>query len=362
MWGSSKQIIGILSLTGAAVLLTAVAAKFWTTGKASVPSSGTTPKKITSASEYEGRTSLELEPGEQGTLDMPLGDTGNKRAQSGRKTGIATSRVFPEIASRLNRAYVRGSDSVSGISYKEEASAKQPGGEGTRFFGDLRTSLGTKLQPEEPATSVAFEPLLGLDFAKRGELSLYALIDRPLDPYKNFAVPKVRLEFDKPLSLIPIFNSELQFYLTALQLERWSIDGYMTRGTVGLKVFKEFFSALTLAGKVAPFVQANQYRQTESGRDLSRGGFNEELDLTLRLGAFTLDLAFLVTQSATDAVWRNDYASYEYLSYGLNKFVSVGVGHELLSSVIDSSTGFFRPIQLFDGRESRVLAFLEVAF
>ena len=66
---------------------------------------------------------------------------------------------------------------------------------------------------------------------------------------------------------------------------------------------------------------------------------------------------FIVEQRRS-RVWSNDYYTAEQAGFALTKNVSVGLLHELLLGAVDDTTGYYQPVRFYDGRVSRVSAFV----
>lgn len=221
------------------------------------------------------------------------------------------------------------------------------------------TSIGTYLSPEEPKSSLSLAPTLGYDFGERRFLELYTVVDRPFDAHENFSVPLTILSYGHGVELTDAFRTSLGTSLTALSLDRWAADGHMVRGAATVTVSRELLPGLKAAFKTGPFGQLNKYTQTTSGKALPSWGFTQKVQLTYVWKDFTFDLILLADQKYADR-WRNGYGTFEAVTYDLTNDWSVGVSHELLGSVLDDSTGYYKALQVFDERNSRVSAFLEV--
>ena len=226
---------------------------------------------------------------------------------------------------------------------------------------DLTTSIGTTLDPKDTQTSVGIEPELTFHVSKKTDIGLYAWIDRPTDAYKNFGVPLITLTPVVAFDSFPGLKTSVSLLIAALEVESWKAEGSSIKVRPGFKVGSEILKGLTLSGRVGPYAVFNRYAQSTDGKDRSRYGLNEKLMLDYELGHFVLQLALAFDQRYTQ-VWKNDYSTFEQLQYNITDAFGIGVNHSLLGGFIDESTGYYKKLQLFDSRQSRVSAFVEVKF
>jgi hypothetical protein len=223
----------------------------------------------------------------------------------------------------------------------------------------LLTSLGQNLSPEEPATSISFEPELKFNSSDKTAFTIYSLVNRPTDPYKNFEVPKAIFAVTQTVSVFDDVTTKLSAGVNLLSLDRWKAEGYTFRPSIGFIAEKEVARGLTIRGRLSPYAQFNRYTQTASGVTLPTFGLNERLTLLYTVGDFDFD-AHLIFDQRHASVWVNDIATLESAAYNINSEMNVGLAHELVSGGIDSTTGFSRPIRFFHERESRISAFVKV--
>jgi|GEM_PF-2673506 len=226
----------------------------------------------------------------------------------------------------------------------------------------LTTSLGQFLSPEEPAQSISFEPSLNFPLGSKTSLELYAFIDRPFDPYKNFAVPKGVISFKREVELFTDERNHTFLIpsLTLVEIDRWKGDGFRFRPSAALEWSREIFESFIVLLRVGPYLEISQFNQRTDGTELPRYGLGERIGITYKIAKrLTLDIRLLLEQKFTTQ-WRNDYATAEQISYQVTDTIVFGVGHKLESSLVDDSTGFYSPISFFDGRRSRVSLFFEV--
>jgi len=212
----------------------------------------------------------------------------------------------------------------------------------------LNLSLGRRLDPERSETTVTAEPVFGLPVKNLGSLHFSTTIQRPFDPYQNFRIPKTRLTWEIPFEYFQVFATG-----NALELDRWKIDGAMFRQSVGAAWRVEATPGLRFPMRLGPFLQWNDYRLRTDGRGLAQYGFFERFGLEYDWNRLQFEIYFNIEQHFT-GVWKNDYATFERLSYRFTDGVRGGVAHELLSSVVDETTGTATSFSLFDGRESQV--------
>jgi hypothetical protein len=229
--------------------------------------------------------------------------------------------------------------------------------------GALTTSFGYTLAPEDHAVSFSAEPDLFYDLPQGRQLELYAFVDRPTDPYKNFAVPKIVLTGRQPLTDEEKNGIVLAPSLSALDLDHWKRDGYRLRLTPALEwtpSIGKVGRSLAFLLRAGPYGQLAEYRETAEGREIARFGFTEKaaVGLTWERLYFEVDLVF-DQRVLGNGTWKNDYSTLEKVTYRLGERLAVGVSHALLGSVVDETTGYIRPFRLWNERESRVSALVE---
>lgn len=219
--------------------------------------------------------------------------------------------------------------------------------------GAATISIGRSLDSVEPATSVVLEPSLNYELNPIQKIEFATAIERPTDPYLNFSVPKSSLIYSQKLLLFNSAETSIRIGLSALDLERWQSDGYMIRPSISFQLVKPLRENLSLLLRAGTYGQLNEYTQRTNGADLPKFGFSQRVGISWNLAPVTLEARLNVEQKNV-GVWKNDYTTYEQISYAIADSISVGVSHEILSSVIDGSTGLGRPFRFFDSRESRV--------
>lgn len=227
----------------------------------------------------------------------------------------------------------------------------------TELHTTITAGVGRHLNTEAPQTSLTLEPQLNLAMPGNRHFVATTIVDRPVDPYKNFSVPKTVASLVQDFDLGGISTSAL-FSSTLQELDRWSKDGRMVRLSGGLQMTVEPRQNFAVLVRVGPFVGLHSFRQKINGTDLARYGFNERIKLAYQKGRVEFQLHLGVEQKYT-AVWKNEYFTFESVAYRLSDSLKLGISHELLSSSVDS-TGFYRTLRLTDGRESRVATFVEM--
>jgi hypothetical protein len=223
----------------------------------------------------------------------------------------------------------------------------------------LTSYVGSNLAPESPNSSLTLEPLVRFTPSDTWEIDISSSIDRPFDPYQNFAVPKTDLFLKQVISRNDSSTWSLRYGLSFPDFDRWKLEGYQVRPNLNFQIslpLSSHFSGLIRAGS---FFVLSQYTQHPNGENYAKFGFTERVSLLYRTGIFAAEATVTVEQSNT-GIWKNDYGSQELISFEVEKHLSLGLMHELLAESIDSATGFYRPIRVFDGRDSRVSAFMEM--
>lgn len=227
---------------------------------------------------------------------------------------------------------------------------------GASFGGKLATSFGRDLSPETPSTSVSLEPDLGVTFGKT-RVGLYSLFDRPTDPFEKMTVPKTILSVKhdfaaSDFTLSPALSTNL------IALDRWGIDGYQVRETASV-IGKISPGPWTFMLRAGAFGIASKYTILADGRAATRYGFVQRADVEYKYKRLVLQ-ALISTVQRFNGVWANDYATSESVGYEFSDTGTIAIQHELLSSVIDASTGFNRPLRIADNRDSRLSLVLEL--
>lgn len=222
---------------------------------------------------------------------------------------------------------------------------------GTEFSAQLNTYLGRDLSPEEPKTSIALEPDLGL-VSGNTRLGFYTLVDRPTDPYEKLTLPKTILSLSHQFPFGGKFTISPSFSSNLISLDRWSIDGYQIRNTLSVGASLTA-SGWTIGLRGGGFLFANEYSTQADRSSSTRHGLVQRLDVKYEYARLAFQLKVIVEQSF-NGIWSNSYATAESVGYRLSDVTTVSLEHEILSSVIDGSTGFRRSLRVSDGRDSRV--------
>lgn len=228
------------------------------------------------------------------------------------------------------------------------------------FTGSFATRYGQTFDPQDNQGAISFEPTIRLPFdGNQRHLETAAVIDRPMDHYKNFQVPRVALLYSQKLTPQDDWKPGMLVGINALNLDRWRMDGHQIRFTSVGEAVLDFAPGWQLSVRAGPFIQWNAYSQTASGSSFPWIGLQERVRLVWEYKDFAVDLRILVAQSHA-AGWNNDYSTLEAVTYRILPGVKIGISHALESSVVDETTGRFRSLQLFDSRVSRISALLEL--
>lgn len=224
------------------------------------------------------------------------------------------------------------------------------------FTGKFALAVGRDLSPEASNPSVSFEPDLGVSFSKT-RIGFYTLIDRPTDPFESMLVPKTILSLKHDVQageflLSPTLSTNF------VALNRWQADGYQVRQTASM-IGARVLGPVTLMLRAGVFGVLSEYTTLPDGKAASRYGFVQRGDVEYKYRRLFAKFQ-MVTEQRFNGEWANDYVTVEALGYQFSDNGSIAIQHELLSSVIDSSTGFSRPLRIVDGRDSRVSIVLEL--
>lgn len=229
------------------------------------------------------------------------------------------------------------------------------------FNGQVMTSLSQSLDKAERATAFTFEPFLIYHMSEKQNFSLYSAINRPTDPHRQFEIPKTILTYRSQFVWIRDVESAWRVYFNAVDATRWGTDGYQMRVGVAADLATELLPGLVGYVRFGPYAQASRYQQSTDGRNLPRYGFSERIGLTYNNGPFRAE-AILVVDQVNNGAWANDYDTTEQISVEVHESVRLGAAHHLVSSLVDDSTGYYRPVRLLSGRDSRFSAFATVLF
>lgn len=227
------------------------------------------------------------------------------------------------------------------------------------FASTFRTTYAQGLGPNSAKSALVFDPSLGFPIDIERRIELATSIERPTDPYQNFALPRTTLTFTQKMTVGNRFATSAHYVANALSIDDWR-NGHRLRQSVIGELAYEPFSRVSLVFRAGPFHQWNKYRQSPSGENLPRYGLYEQARLAYRPGRFVFDLRLTLNQSYR-GVWANEYATQETVSYAIFDGVLFGIGHELTTGAIDETTGFSRPFRVFDGKESRLNTFVELS-
>lgn len=224
---------------------------------------------------------------------------------------------------------------------------------------EIVTSYNQTLDPKALDNSVSLEPSLAIAFPSQTSLGVAALIDRPMDAYSNFEVPRLVVLLKQEMLEISKTQLFVNLGVTVLDFHRWSQEGTMLRNSLGLSLEHEEEAGFSVSLHISPFYQLNEFRQTTAGKTKSRYGLSEKVVLGYQWGRTTLSAALVVTQRYT-SLWKNDYSTEEQLSYQLDPTWSIGFAHALLGETVDETTGRYTDIKVFDHRKSLLSAFVGI--
>ncbi len=222
----------------------------------------------------------------------------------------------------------------------------------------LKTFVGTGLDTTASRSAVGIEAKYVLPFSSGSFLEAHARLDRPFDKHENFYVPFFKLTGSIRALTREGFNADVRPFVSALALDKWGYDGARARLGFNNVATALPHSDLTLQLELAPWFELSQFRTNPEGRDFPQMGFIEKLSAEGRFRSFFLELSVILQQSHR-TLWRNDYGLGQRLGYRFSPEIGVGVAHEILTGRLDESTGYLRPVALFDSRLSRVSLFAE---
>lgn len=229
------------------------------------------------------------------------------------------------------------------------------------FNFSLTGSVSRAVDRVESASYFLIEPDFTYHASDSSHLNLYLAVERPFDSHLNWRLPKTVLAWHEDLDFFSSARAQLRVSSTILEWERWNTDGYMLRPGVALQVEKDLTPHLTLLLRAGPWAQLSQFRQRTDGSSLPAYGFTERIGLEGTWGDLIVDLRLILEQFYA-AQWKNNYATVERVAYRVSDDFTVGALHELLSNVVDDSTGGYRSIRVYDDRQSRFSAYVEVSF
>lgn len=232
-------------------------------------------------------------------------------------------------------------------------------GQASSLSANLTTAIGANLDQTDRQTSLTLTPDLTYAIDETNRITFGTVIDRPFDAYKQFEIPTLSLIGSRSLNPQGALDPQASLAFTALSLDKLGVEGLSlrTRPAVGLSLRP--LSIISLSGRLGPYFILSQYNQFANGEPKPKYGINEVIAASLILNSWKLEVELVIDQAYT-TFWRNNYSSSESIEYQIAKSMSLGVSHSLLSSVVDDSTGFYRTVQVFDNRRSRISMFLNV--
>ena len=225
---------------------------------------------------------------------------------------------------------------------------------------NINTAFGTTLNREDRQTSITLTPELTYRTQPKSLIHFATIIDRPTNPYSQFQIPVVSLSGVRELDPSGALNPQVSLSFSALSLDKLGSEGLSLRTRPAMGASLSLFSFLTLSGRLGPYLILSQYTQFTNGEPKPKYGINELISANLTVASFRAEVEVALDQAYT-TFWRNNYSSTESLAYLFSDTFSLGVSHSLLSSVVDDTTGFYRRVQVFDSRQSRISMFLDVA-
>ncbi len=230
----------------------------------------------------------------------------------------------------------------------------------------LHVRAGAHPDQNNAEAAITFEGKYAPPFSPRLEIS--TRIDRSFNRYENFNVPFIKAEIHFSLlpspqpqtgdPLVGPWVLQLRPFLSVLNLDRWNQDGARGRGGVNAVAHYEVAPQIAVQIEIAPWLELSKFRANTAGREFPAGGFTEKATVELSHRAVFLELAFSAQQSLR-SVWRNDWGVQQRLGYRFSPVIQAGVSHELLTGLLDESTGLLRPLPFYDARRSRVAVFGE---
>ncbi len=222
----------------------------------------------------------------------------------------------------------------------------------------LRTYVGSGLDSSESRAAFGVEAMYIRPVGETAWLEGYTRVDRPFDTHENFYVPFARFTASVRALTRENFTADVRPFLSAIAIDKWNHDG--ARGRIGANAVTIALPHpdLTLQVELAPWFELSQYLNSPEGREFPLLGFTERLSAEGRWQKFFIEVSLSLQQSYR-TLWRNDLGLQQRLGYRFSRAIGVGVAHELVSGRLDESTGYLRPVALFDDRLSRVSLFGE---
>jgi len=157
-------------------------------------------------------------------------------------------------------------------------------------------------------------------------------------------------------------GSSRWFHLRAsasvVDLHRFGADGFHLRTGLGVEMTQRLRYGFSFGVRAVPFLQLSQYRLRADGSAQPRYGISEQLSFRYRADFFHAEIRLNLEQRLAGH-WQNDYATLEQVYFDLSPNISLGVAHEIASSLLDESTGRLNNVRVFDGRDSRLTVFAE---
>jgi len=224
---------------------------------------------------------------------------------------------------------------------------------------NLNTAIGANLDQTNRQTSLTLTPNLTYAIDEINRIIFGTIIDRPFDAYKQFEIPTFSLRGSRSLNPQGALDPQATLAFTALSLDKLGTEGLSLRTCPGLGLTLSPLSIISLSVRLGPYFILSQYNQFANGEPKPKYGINEIIAASLVFNSWKLEMELIIDQAYT-TFWRNNYSSSQSIDYQFAKSMSLGVSHSLLSSVVNDSTGFYRTVQVFDTRRSRISMFLNV--
>lgn len=218
--------------------------------------------------------------------------------------------------------------------------------------GRVRADWTTTLDRQKPNASLFMDSEVRVQPSPADAVFLSAKVERPMDPYVDFAIPRVSSGFQHSF----IDRSDMQLTasgaLRALDLQLWKRDGWALRPMGQADWSARFVSFAWIGARLGGFLQAQEYSDTLTGELKPKYGIHERLFLRGEWGRWTVESAVYFEQAFTRR-WNGAIDFSNMIAFSVDSRVRIGISHQTDNGIVDGATGRYRDIRYFDGHESR---------
>jgi hypothetical protein len=205
------------------------------------------------------------------------------------------------------------------------------------------------LDPKGSLASFIFEPLVGYSLSNESRFNFALSVDRPSDPDVNIRLPKGAIHFTH--------DNKWGAFINFVDIN--STPNARTGVYYDFKYPLNGRTSLTI--QAGPYVTLGSNLTRYSGTQMGRWGLTERVGITYENERFYAQAMVTLEQRVTPES-ALDYATAEYLGFKIHENMSVGMVHEILSSVVDDTTSYYRASLAPGSRINQISAFATIYF